>query len=78
VANSLHLPFLLVSDNNLGFISALNIPTIDVDGMVLSKRVVLIVNNVIIEKIFYPVFPPNENDNQLMAYLNANKDQQKH
>jgi peroxiredoxin len=58
----------------------LNIPTIDVDGMVLSKRVALIVivNNGIIEKIFYPVFPPNENDNQVMAYLNANKDQQKH
>jgi peroxiredoxin len=58
----------------------LNIPTIDVDGMVLSKRVALIVivNNGIIEKIFYPVFPPNENDNQVMAYLNANKDQQKY
>lgn len=72
-ANRLHLPFPLVSDNNLEFINALNIPTIEVDGMVLSKRVTLIANNGIIEKVFYPVFPANENANQVMAYLNANK-----
>jgi len=72
-ANRLHLPFPLVSDNNLEFISAMNIPTIEVDGMVLSKRVTLIANNGIIEKVFYPVFPPNENANQVIAYLNASK-----
>jgi peroxiredoxin len=69
----LHLPFPLVSDENLEFIRSLNIPTIEVDGMVLSKRVTLISNNGIIEKVFYPVFPSNENANQVMAYLNANK-----
>ena len=47
----------------------MNIPTIEVDGMLLSKRVTLIANNGIIEKVFYPVFPPNENINEVMAYL---------
>jgi peroxiredoxin len=56
VANRLYLPFLLVSDNNLEFISALNIPTIDVDAMVLSKRVTLIVNSGIIEKVFFILY----------------------
>jgi len=53
----------------LEFIKSLNIPTIEVDGMLLSKRVTLIANNGIIEKVFYPVFPPNENINEVMAYL---------
>lgn len=72
-ANRLHLPFPLVSDEYLKFIKSVDIPTIDVDGMILSKRVTLIVTNGIIEKVFYPVFPPNENARQVIAYLIANK-----
>jgi peroxiredoxin len=73
-ANRLHLPFPLVSDNNLEFITSLNIPTIRVEGMLLSKRVTLIANDGIIEKVFYPVFPPNENANEVVAYLNEKGD----
>ena len=72
-ANRLHLPFPLVSDKNLEFIRSLNIPTLEADGMVLSKRVTLVASNGIIEKVFYPVFPPDENANQVIAYLSANK-----
>ena len=72
-AHRLHLPFPLFSDKNLEFIKSLKIQTIEVDGMVLSKRVTLISNNGMIEKVFYPVFPPNENASQVMAYLDANK-----
>jgi peroxiredoxin len=71
-ATRLQLPFPLVSDNNLEFMKSLNIPIIKIEGMLLSKRVTLIANNGIIEKVFYPVFPPNENVNEVMAYLNAN------
>jgi peroxiredoxin len=71
-ATRLQLPFPLVSDNNLEFMKSLNIPIIKVEGMLLSKRVTLIADNGIIEKVFYPVFPPNENVNEVMAYLNAN------
>lgn len=69
--NRLHLPFPLVSDSSLEFIHALNIPTMEVDGMILSKRITLIANNGVIEKMFYPVFPPNENVNQVLSYLDS-------
>lgn len=71
--NRLHLPFSLVSDSGLQFIQALNIPTMNVSGMTLSKRITLIANRGIIEKVFYPVFPPNENAYQVIKYLKANK-----
>ncbi|NRB43088.1 MAG: peroxiredoxin [Pseudomonadales bacterium] len=69
-ANRLHLPFPLVSDVNLEFITNLSLPTIKVEGMVLSKRITIIAYDGIIKKVFYPVFPPNENANQVIGYLN--------
>lgn len=71
--NRLHLPFPLISDSTLKFIQALRIPTLEVSGMTLSKRVTLIANNGVIEKVFYPVFPPNENADEVISYLKAKK-----
>ncbi len=65
----LHLPFELVSDNALNFINALNLPTFQVEGMQLSKRVTLIAQNGIITKVFYPVFPPDKNADQVIEFL---------
>ena len=67
--NRLHLPFPLVSDFNLDFIHALRIPTFTVSNMVLSKRVTLIIKDRTIEKVFYPVFPPDKNADQVISYL---------
>ncbi len=72
-ANRLHLPFPLVSDSNLKFITQLSLPTLKVEGMILSKRITLIAHNGTIQKVFYPVFPPNENANQVIRYLNEKK-----
>ncbi len=71
--NRLHLPFPLVSDENIDFINKLSLPTLKVDGMVLSKRITIIAYDGIITKVFYPVFPPNENANQVIGYLNEQK-----
>jgi len=68
-AERLHLPFPLVSDRGLDFISSLSIPTMEVEGMVLSKRVTIIGEGGVIKKVFYPVFPPNENANQVLSNL---------
>ena len=65
----LHLPFELVSDQGLEFIRELSIPTFEVDGVVLSKRVTLIAFNGVIKKVFYPVFPPDENADQVVGYF---------
>ncbi len=65
----LHLPFALLSDANLGFAQALRLPTFTVAGTVLIKRLTLIVEDGTIEKVFYPVFPPDRNADQVLAWL---------
>ncbi|WP_428240755.1 peroxiredoxin [Gynuella sp.] len=65
----LHLPFELVSDENLQLIRALNLPTFRVEGVILAKRVTLIANRGLITKVFYPVFPPDRNADQVIDYL---------
>jgi len=68
----LHLPFPLLSDHHLQFANALNLPTFTVKGMTLLKRVTFIINNGTIEKVFYPVFPPDQSAEVVIAWLKAN------
>lgn len=65
----LHLPFALLSDEQLAFARALKLPTFEVDGMVLVKRLTLIVHEGVIEKVFYPVFPPDRSADEVSAWL---------
>lgn len=75
VAERLHLPFLLLSDESLKFSSALALPTFQIDGMTLIKRLTLIIKAGRIEKVFYPVFPPNENAEQVINWLRVNAEE---
>lgn len=65
----LHLPFELLSDSELEFTKTLNLPTLKVEGMVLLKRLTFIANDGRIEKVFYPVFPPDENAEEVIGWL---------
>jgi peroxiredoxin len=65
----LHLPFELLSDAQLAFTSALRLPTFAVEGMTLIKRLTLIIRDAHIEKVFYPVFPPDQNAADVLAWL---------
>lgn len=65
----LGLPFALLSDDGLAFASALGLPTFEIAGMTLIKRLTLLIRDGEIEKVFYPVFPPNENAGQVVAWL---------
>jgi peroxiredoxin len=67
--NRLHLPFDLLSDEQLKLASALKLPTFKVDGMTLIKRLTLIVHNGVIEHVFYPVFPPDSNAPAIVHWL---------
>jgi peroxiredoxin len=67
----LHLPFELLSDAELTLARALRLPTFEVDGMTLIKRLTLIIADSRIEKVFYPVFPPDENAAEVIAWLSA-------
>jgi peroxiredoxin len=68
----LHLPFELLNDSALALASALNLPTFDYHSLRLIKRLTLVVVNGQIRKVFYPVFPPNQNAAEVIAWLWAN------
>lgn len=65
----LHLPFSLLSDENLAFQKALNLPRFTVDGMTLIKRMSFIVRDGLIVKVFYPVFPPDQDAENIIHFL---------
>jgi peroxiredoxin len=55
----LHLPYPLLSDASLEYTRALGLPTFEVEGMTLIRRLTLIVAEGRIEDVVYPVFPPD-------------------
>lgn len=68
-AERLHLPFPLLSDADLSLTRALRLPTFDVEGLTLIKRLTMIVSDGVIEHVFYPVFPPDRNAGDVIAWL---------
>jgi peroxiredoxin len=71
----LHLPFELLSDQKLSFTRALRLPTFEskwafgAQPETLIKRVTLVLEGGKIAKVFYPVFPPDKNADQVRAWL---------
>lgn len=68
-AQRLHLPFELLSDAAFAFSARLDLPTFEIAGMTLLKRVTLIVRDGVIKKVFYPVFPPDKNAEETLGWL---------
>jgi peroxiredoxin len=69
MAGRLHLPFEILSDAEFRLCDALRLPTFEVDGVRLLKRLTLIVRSGRIEHVFYPVFPPNKSASQVLDWL---------
>ena len=67
----LHLPFELLSDENLALTHALGLPTLEVAGQTLIRRMALVLAAGRIEHVFYPVFPPDRNAGDVLAWLIA-------
>jgi peroxiredoxin len=72
-ATRLHLPFALLSDEKLALTNALKLPTFSIAGMTLLKRMALIVDDGQIVKTFYPVFPPDKNAAEVVAWLQESR-----
>ena len=72
-AERLHLPFLILSDEDLQLTRTLRLPTFKVDGMELLKRLTLVIDDGRIAHVFYPVFPPDKSASETLAWLNVNK-----
>jgi len=72
MAERLHLPFTVLSDEQLALTRALDLPTMQVAGMTLIKRLALIIDDAGITHVFYPVFPPDTNGPDVLAWLKDN------
>ncbi|AVT28458.1 peroxiredoxin [Plantactinospora sp. BC1] len=65
----LHLPFPLLSDVHLALTRALRLPTFEVAGVTLLRRLTLVVRDGVVEHVFYPVFPPDRHARVVLDWL---------
>src|SRR5215217_6598080 len=63
------IPYPVIADPELRFGAAVRLPTFDVEGVTMYKRITLIVEACAIAKVFYPVFPPDKNAEEVLAWL---------
>lgn len=66
-----HIPFALLSDPDLALASALGLPTFEVAGMTLYKRLTFVAEASAIVRAFYPVFPPDRDAAQVLGWLST-------
>ncbi len=69
----LHLPYALLSDHELALTRALRLPTMEVAGHTLIKRLAIVIDDDRITKAFYPVFPPDRNASDVLAFLQSTR-----
>lgn len=65
----LHLPFPLLSDSTLELRELLDLPVMEVGDELLFKRLTLIALDSRIEAVFYPVFPPDRNAEDVLNWI---------
>jgi len=69
----LHLPFAILSDADLKLTRALDLPTFTVDGLTLIRRMAWVIDDGVITRVFYPVFPPDKNAEEVVSWIQAAK-----
>jgi len=73
MAERLHLPFTVLSDEKLSLTKALRLPTMDVAAQTMIKRLAMIIDDARITHVLYPVFPPDSNGADVLTWLQGNK-----
>lgn len=68
-AARLHLSFPLLSDAALDLAHAMRLPTMEVEGMTLLRRLTLVIAGGRVTRVFYPVFPPDRSAADVIAWL---------
>jgi peroxiredoxin len=64
-----HIPYPLLSDSSLELADAMGLPVFEAAGMRLYRRLTFIARKGSVEKVFYPVFPPDRNAEEVLAWL---------
>ena len=67
------MPFPVISDSELQLRDALGLPTFEIAGLTLYSRLALIAELGVITKVFYPVFPPDRNAADVLAWLREHR-----
>jgi peroxiredoxin len=65
------MPYPLLNDTDLVLARSLDLPTFEVQGRRLYKRLTLVAIASRIEKVLYPVFPPGADAAEVIAWLRA-------
>ena len=65
------MPFAVIADPQRKLGAALGLPTFEIQGFVLYKRLTLVADHGRIVKVFYPVFPPDRNAGEVLEYLRS-------
>jgi peroxiredoxin len=73
VAERLHLPFAILSDADLRLTRAMRLPTFEVDGMTLLRRMAWVIDEGVVSHVFYPVFPPDRSASDVVGWLNQQR-----
>jgi peroxiredoxin (alkyl hydroperoxide reductase subunit C) len=62
-----------LSDDERQLTRAIRLPTFEVAGQILLKRLAMVIDDGRIAKVFYPVFPPDRNAADVLAWLEENR-----
>jgi peroxiredoxin len=65
------MPFPVVADPELHLRDALGLPTFETSGLELYKRLAIVAERRRIVRVFYPVFPPDRNAEEVLAWFAA-------
>jgi len=65
----LELPFELLNDSQFVLTEAMHLPTFEYRESRLIKRLTIVAVDSIIRKVFYPVFPPDSNAEDVIGWL---------
>jgi len=68
-----HIPYPLLSDSELRLAETLGLPTFEAAGMTLYRRLTFIARATRIQEVLYPVFPPERNASDVLAWLSQTR-----
>jgi peroxiredoxin len=71
LAGRLSLPFPVIADPERRLGAAIGLPTFEFDGATLYRRVTLVLEVGRIERVFYPVFPPDRNAEEVVVWMES-------
>ena len=71
LVNRLHLPFPVLSDEDLALTQAMRLPTFRAAGQTLLRRLTLVIRDSRVEHVWYPVFPPDLHAERVLEWLSS-------